>query len=164
MAKRRVPVAAIERLVDGSDDLHVLLRHRPRSISLLPQPGGFEALSMASEIAATDDLAAAIREQLCEFAGEVQLGCSSRGLYFSQREHGFPEVTNVVKPSGADAAALQGLPGLPGSGMAAISLYEREPFDLRVEQVDPRAEVVAVPSVHGPPEALHVLLRHRLLP
>ena len=35
--------------VDASDasthDLHVLLRHRPRSISLLPQPGGFEANS-----------------------------------------------------------------------------------------------------------------------
>src|SRR5262245_37362287 len=116
---------------------------------------------MASEIAPTDDLAAAICEQLCEFAGEVQLGCRSRGLYFSQREDGFPEVTNVVNPDGADAGALQVFPGLPGSGMAAISLYEREPFDLRVERVDPRVEVVAVPSVHGPPEALHVLLRHR---
>jgi hypothetical protein len=113
---------------------------------------------MASEIAATDDLAAAIREQLCEFAGEVQPGRSSRGLYFSQREHGFPEVTNVVKPSGELLHALQGLSGLPGSAMTAINLYQCDPFDLRVVLVDPGVEVVAVPSLDGPREALHVLL------
>src|SRR5262249_17946669 len=28
--------------IDSLHDLHVLLRHRPLSISLLPQPGGFE--------------------------------------------------------------------------------------------------------------------------
>ena len=38
---------------------------------------------------------------------------------------------------------------------------EREPFDLGVVLVDPRVEVVAVPSLHAPLEDLHVLLRHR---
>ncbi len=33
-AKRALPVAAVESLVHGSDQLHVLLRHRPRSMSL----------------------------------------------------------------------------------------------------------------------------------
>jgi hypothetical protein len=62
-----------------------------------------------------------------------QLGCRSRGLYFSQREHGFPEVTNVVKPTGELKSDAQLLPGVPGSGMAAINLYECEPIDLRIE-------------------------------
>jgi len=35
VAKQRIPVAAVERLVDGPHDLHVLLQHR-----LPPQPGG----------------------------------------------------------------------------------------------------------------------------
>ena len=64
------------------DDLHVLLRHR-----LLRQPGGFEGLSMAREIAGPDGLAAAISDQLCDLGREVQPGGLTRRLHFSQGEH-----------------------------------------------------------------------------
>src|SRR5262249_2368428 len=58
---------------------------------------------------------------------------------------------------------VEALPGPPDSGTPAIDLHEREPLDLGVVLLDPRVEVVAVPSLHGPLEDLHVLHRHRLL-
>ena len=51
VAIHRIPVAAIERLVDLTHDLHVLLRHR-----LLRQPGGFEGLDPGRETTQPNDL------------------------------------------------------------------------------------------------------------
>ena len=43
VAKRRIPIAAIDGVLDRPHDLHVLLRHR-----LLRQPGGCEGASVAA--------------------------------------------------------------------------------------------------------------------
>ncbi len=97
---------------------------------------------MAAETPHIDDLAATISDQLRVLTSEVQPGCLSRALHFPQGEHGFPEVTNIVKSSPDLHGALEALPSLPGSGMPAIYLKKCEPFDLGVELVDPRVKVV----------------------
>jgi hypothetical protein len=88
---------------------------------------------MAAERPDIDDLAATISDQLRVLISEVQPGCLSRALHLTQGEHGFPEVTNIVKSSPDLHGALEALPSLPGSGMPAIYLKKCEPFDLGIE-------------------------------
>src|SRR6185295_10512350 len=152
-----------------SPNLHVLLRHRPRSISLLPEPGGFEGLLTVEENSDALDLAVG---KVIDVPGGVLDGNAT----------GSPGTGNGHEAQDAIwADRLQTLDGDLEVGASVDDVGEEAPDPvgavIRATDISHRGHkadvlsaarqiAVDIPLIdrrNGPPDDLHVLLRHRLL-
>ena len=89
--------------------------------SLRPQPGGFEGLGVATEIAEAQNLAVPKRRHLRDLSTEVQSGGPARSREFAKREDRIAEVADVVESSLQLEVHLEAVPGPPDSGVASAA-------------------------------------------
>src|SRR5262249_45439925 len=181
------PVSTVIRIDHPVHDLHVLLRHRPRSIALcsglaeeeLPtgqnaraqlfrQPGGFEGLSRVGESPSAHDLAL----PQC-----VELGMALIHRQSAAGPAPFAHEEDYLVLAGRDDVLDLDCPVVPGICPAHYVIHDRfmatsdppvgqirsVPLDIRGETGQGGLDVRGLERIPHPAHDLDVLLRHRLL-
>jgi hypothetical protein len=152
--------------------LDVLPRHRPRSISLLPQPGGFEGFSLALKVLDANDFAVA--ECVGARTAGDHLDTSRAAGEDPLRDH------DLILPDADELLWFEPItrPRLPKEGQILakpIATAINGPVEdrIRIVHLDGGIEEIiealvigicenqVLPLLVDPPHDLHVLLRHR---
>ena len=165
--RRSVPPS---RLVAPDAQPRLPLRHR-----LLPQPYGFEGLSLVVELLVAEDLARPEGADHVVAAADLGLASGPASVLDDDDQHPVPVVGDALDLPSPGVKVLK--PSLPGFANARVppvdapvgALWIFHPLDVRVaglldqgrQSREQRFLVEAVRSCKEPGEEVHVLLRHR---
>src|SRR6185295_8745018 len=149
--------------------LHVLLRHRPRSISLLPQPGGFEGFVLVHEALDADQASIAKSIENCGFGVDLHATTPPASEFVLKDDHLVACVDELLGTQLRLPVLIPQLERLPDRLDATCDAPVRKTaasameLDLGADEI---YHLVRVPVLEGFVDLTHdldVLPRHRLL-